>query len=140
MMLDTMQPFVRRRQEIGMSLPELQAKLSARGFHYPVDTIRALERGERPFPLEMPGFTLAMSECLRVPASALYDVARASSEALRNKRMFVSQVRRLRPQNQTLLRLILKHPNLTLIPGFNFWFELAQSLALQLPDHWFAGN
>src|SRR5260370_23246126 len=94
--IDTTHPFARRRQEIGLSLPELQEKLSARGFHYPMETIRAIERGERCFPLEMPGFTLAMSECLHIPASTFYEVARASSNALRNKRTFVDHVQGLR--------------------------------------------
>jgi len=138
--LASLHPFARRREEMGMSLSDLQAKMSARGFHYGVDTIGAIERGERSFPLEMPGFTLAMSECLDVPVSSLYETARASTQALRNRHTFVNHVQRLRPQNQALLRLLLKHPNLTMIPGFNFWFELAQSIALQLPDSWFAGS
>ncbi len=133
-------PFVRRRQEIGKSLPELQAELSARGFNYPMETIQAIERGERSFPLEMPGFTVAMSECLNIPAGKLYEVARASSDALRNKRTFTNYVVGLRPQNQVLLRIVLDHPNLTLIPGFNAWFEFVKSLALLLPDSWFKNH
>ncbi len=136
-MINSMQPFLYRRETLGLSISDVQIRLSSYGFHYPVETLQAIERGERRFPLENPGFVLAMSHCLNMPVRDVQQAARQSSDALRAERAFWNKVGRLRPQNQVLLRFVFKHPNLTLIPGFDFIFELVKTIALQLPDEWF---
>ena len=97
----------------------------------------ALERGERTFPVENPGFVLAMSEVLQLSAASLRQTAQQITQAMRAERRFWNRIEGLRPQNKLLLNLVLKHPDLTLIPGFNMWFELVKSALLQLPDGWF---
>jgi len=99
--------------------------------------IRALEHGERTFPVENPGFVLAMSEVLQLSAASLRQTAQQITQAMRAERRFSNRIDGLRPQNKLLLNLVLKHPDLTLIPGFNMWFELVKSALLQLPDGWF---
>jgi hypothetical protein len=136
-MINSMQPFAYRRESLGLSLSDVQSRLSNYGFNYPVETLEAMERGERRFPVENPGFVLAMSQCLDMPVLEVQQVARNSVQALRAERAFWNKVGRLRPQNQVLLRFVFKHPNLTLIPGFDFMFEVVKAIALQLPDEWF---
>ncbi len=125
--------FADRRQALGLSLIEFQSHLASHGFNYSLDVIQAIEQGDRGFPLHNPGFTLAVAESLALPVSSVQQTVRATSA----ERSFWRKVERLRPQNQALLRLVLQHPNLTLIPGFNVLFELIKAIALQLPDEWF---
>ncbi len=130
-------PFAQRRLALGLSLADVQTFLSRRGFQYSVDLIRALERGERTFPVENPGFVLAMSECLQLSAASLRQTAQQVTQSLRAERRFWTHIARLRPQNKLLLDFVLHHPEITQIPGFNIWFEIIKSIALQLPDSWF---
>ena len=130
-------PFAQRRLALSLTLDDVQVFLSRRGFKYSVDLIRALERGERTFPVENPGFVLAMSEVLQLSAASLRQTAQQITQAMRAERRFWNRIEGLRPQNKLLLNLVLKHPDLTLIPGFNMWFELVKSALLQLPDGWF---
>jgi hypothetical protein len=139
-MINSMQPFVYRRESLGLSISEVQSRLSNYGFHYPVEALASMERGEKRFPVENPGFVLAMSQCLDMPVMEVQHAARQSAQALRAERTFWNKVGRLRPQNQVLLRFVFKHPNLTLIPGFDFMFELVKSICLQLPDDWFTSG
>ena len=136
-MLNVAHPFVNlfadRRQVLGLSLVEFQTHLASHGFNYSLDMIQAIEQGDRGFPMHNPGFTLAVAESLAMPISSVQQTVRATTA----ERSFWRKVERLRPQNQVLLRLVLQHPNLTLIPGFNVWFELVKAIALQLPDEWF---
>jgi hypothetical protein len=133
-------PFAQRRLALGLTLDDVQAFLSRRGFQYSVDLISALERGERTFPVENPGFILAMSEVLQLSAASLRQTAQQITQAMRAERRFWNRIEGLRPQNKLLLNLVLKHPDLTLIPGFNLWFELSKSVLLQMPDRWFVSR
>jgi hypothetical protein len=130
-------PLMLRRQTLGLSLRDVQSRLSGHGFNYSIDMLAAFERGERRFPLENPGLVVAMSQCLEMPIAHLWQAARREADTLRAERQFWNRFQRLRPQNQVLLRFVLNHPIVTEIPGFNFWFELVKSIALQLPDRWF---
>ena len=136
MMSRPVHPFSMRRESLGLSLSDVQVHLSRQGFNYSVDMIRAFEQGERGFPIQNAGFVLAMSECLNMPVMSVRNAA-TSNQATR---MFYQRVERLKPQNQYLLDFVLRHPTVTQVPGFNFWFELAKSVALRLPDDWFRKN
>ncbi len=136
-MIDSVLPLMHRRVSLGLSLSDLQTRLAAHGFKYSVDMLRAIERGERRFPLENPGFILAFSRCLDMSITHVQRNARQMSQALQARNAFQQKVNNLRPQNRVLLRLILRHPALTLIPGFDYWFEIVKSIVLQLPDEWF---
>lgn len=130
-------PFAQRRIDLGLTLNDVQAFLSRRGFHYSAELIGAMERGERTFPVESTGFVLAMSEVLQLSAVTLRQTAQQITQAMRAERRFWNRMEGLRPQNKFLLNFVLQHPDVTLIPGFNVWFELVKSVALQLPDCWF---
>jgi len=136
-MLNSTSLFSERRMSLGLSVNDVQLHLSSRGFNYSVDLISAIERGERRFPVENPGFLLAMAECLSMPVMSLRQAALNSIGSLRAERAFWQKAQKLRPQNQFLLRWVLQHPDVTQIPGFNTWFELVKVIALQLPDEWF---
>ena len=136
-MIDSVNQLMHRRISLGLSLTDLQSRLSAHGFNYSVETLRAIERGERRFPLESPGFMLAFSRSLNMPVSHVQHNARQMSQALQARNTFQNRFNQLRPQNKVLLRFVLRHPALTLIPGFDTWFEIVKSIALQLPDEWF---
>jgi len=136
-MIDSVNPLMHRRVSLGLSLTDLQSRLSAHGFNYSVDTLRAIERGERRFPLESPGFTLAFSRCLDLPVTHVQHNARQMSQALQARNTFQNRFNQLRPQNKALLRFVLRHPILTMLPGFDTLFEIVKSIALQLPDEWF---
>lgn len=131
-------PFAQRRIALGLTLNDVHAFLTRRGFKYSVDLIGAMERGERTFPVESTGFVLAMSEVLQLSAASLRQTAQQITQAVRAERRFWNRLEGLRPQNKFLLKFVLQHPDITLIPGFNVWFELVKSVALQLPDCWFA--
>jgi hypothetical protein len=130
-------PMMHRRRLLGLSLADIQSFLSRHGFNYSVEMLEAIERGERSFPFENPGFVLVMSQCLKMPAGHLWHTAREADNLLKAKNAFQSRVNRLRPQNQALLRFVLKHPAVTDLPGFDTLFELVKALLLQLPDRWF---
>jgi hypothetical protein len=133
-------PLMHRRRLLGLSLADMQSFLSGHGFNYSVEMLEAIERGERSFPLENSGFVLAMSQCLKMPVGHLWHTAREADTLLKAKNAFQNKVKRLRPQNQVLLRFVLKHPLVTEIPGFDVLFELVKSFLLQLPDAWFANR
>ncbi len=137
-MLNYYHPMMHRRRLLGLSLADVQSYLSGQGFNYSVEMLEAIERGERGFPLENPGLVVAMSQCLKMPVAHFWHIVREAADLLKAKNAFQKKVQRLRPQNQMLLRFVLKHPNVTEIPGFDVWFELVKSFLLQLPDHWFA--
>src|SRR5262249_25565809 len=136
-MLNVTHPFVNlfadRRQVLGLSLVEFQTHLASHGFNYSLETIQAIEQGDRGFPVQSLGWAVAVEKSFAMPVSGGQKTAGETAA----QHSFWRRVERLRPQNQVLLRLVLQHPNLTLIPGFNFWFELIKVLALQLPDKWF---
>jgi hypothetical protein len=67
----------------------------------------------------------------------LRQTAQQVTQAVRAERRFWTRMEGLRPQNRALLNFVLRHPDVTLIPGFNIWIELVKSVALQLPDSWF---
>lgn len=136
-MIDSVYPLMHRRVSLGLSLADLQARLAAHGFNYSIDILRGIERGERRFPLENPGFMLAFSRCLDMPVTNVQYNARQMSQALQARTAFQNRFNQLRPQNKALLRFVLRHPALTLLPGFDYWFEIVKSIALQLPDEWF---
>ncbi len=135
-MINYTHPFVVRRQLLGLSLIDVQSHLSRQGFSYSVEMLAAFERGERRFP-ETPGFLVAMSQCLEIPAIHAWQTVRQATNALQAERQFWNKAQRLRPQNQVLLRWVLRHPDLSSIPGFDTLFELVKWIALQLPDRWF---
>jgi hypothetical protein len=134
--LNAVHPVAHRRQALGLSIRDVHAFLTQRGFNYSVEMLQAMERGERRLPLA-PGFVVAMSECLRMPVTQMWQTAHVNSISMRQHNAFWNKVQRLRPQNQVLLRFILRHPQITELPGFDFWFKLAKSIALKLPDRWF---
>ncbi len=136
-MINYTHPFMVRRQLLGLSLLDVQSHLSRQGFTYSVEMLAAFERGERRFPTENPGFLLAMSQCLDMPAVHAWKTARQATNVLQMERQFWNKVYRLRPQNQYLLRWVLRHPNIASLPGFDTAFALAKRIALQLPDRWF---
>jgi hypothetical protein len=136
-MVNPTHPFSQRRETLGLSLSDVQQHLSRQGFNYSVDMIRAFEQGERGYPVQNAGFMLAMSECLRMPVMSLHQTARQTTNSAQATRMFYRRVERLRPQNRFLLNFVLRHPIVTRVPGFNTWFEMVKSVALQLPDDWF---
>ena len=139
-MLNSASLFAERRMSLGLSINDVQSHLSSKGFNYSIDLINAIERGERRFPVENPGFMLAMAECLSMPVMSLRQAALNGINSLRAERAFWQKTHRLRPQNQFLLRWVLQHPDVTQIPGFSTWFELVKVIALQLPYEWFAGR
>lgn len=136
-MLNSTTVFAERRMALGLSVNDVHSRLSSKGFNYSVDLIAALDRGERRFPLDNPGFMLAMADCLSMPVMSLRQAAMNSINGLRAERAFWQKAQKLRPQNQFLLRFVLEHPDVTQIPGFNTLFELVKVMALQLPDEWF---
>src|SRR5438093_7959872 len=109
-----------RRQALGLSIRDVHSFLAQRGFHYSVEMLQAMERGERRLPLA-PGFVVAMSECLHIPVTQMWQAAHVTSMSIRAENTFWNKVQRLRPQNQVLLRFILRHPQITELPGFDFW-------------------
>jgi hypothetical protein len=131
-------PMLHRRRLLGLTLADIQSHLSGHGFNYSLDMLDEIERGERSFPLENPGFIVALSQSLKMPAAHLRQTARQAADMLKAKNAFQAKVQRLRPQNQMLLRFVLKHPIVTDVPGFDFLFALVKSFLLQLPDRWFA--
>jgi hypothetical protein len=137
--LHTNDSLAHRRQALGLTLKDVHSFLSEHGFNYSIDMLQAMERGERRLPLA-PGFVVAMSQCLRMPVTQMWQAAHVTSMSMRSHNVFWNKVQRLRPQNQVLLRLILRYPVLTEIPGFDLWFKIAKSIALKLPDHWFSGE
>ena len=134
--INSVHPMARRRQTLGLSIRDVHTFLAQRGFNYSVEMLQAMERGERRLPLA-PGFVVAMSECLRMPVTQMWQTAHVTSISMRDQNVFWNKVQRLRPQNQVLLRFILRHPQITELPGFDFWFKVAKSIALKLPDRWF---
>ena len=136
-MLNATHPFIERRQALGLSLMDVQSQLRSHGFNYSIDMIRAIEQGERGFPIGNPGFALVISKCLSMPVMSVHQTARQVMNDARSQQMFSSRIQRLCPQNQVLLRFVLRHPDLMEIPGFNTLFEIVKSIALQLPDEWF---
>ena len=74
-MLNYYHPMMHRRRLLGLSLADIQSFLSRHGFNYSVEMLEAIERGERSFPLENPGFVLVMSQCLKMPAGHLWHTA-----------------------------------------------------------------
>jgi hypothetical protein len=137
LMLDSIHPFSQRRESLGLSLSDVQQHLSRQGFNYSIDMIRAFEQGERGYPVQNTGFMLAMSQCLDLPVSSIQQTARQTINSARTTRMYYRRVEALRPQNRYLLDFVLRHPNVTRVPGFNFWFEAIKTITLQLPDDWF---
>ena len=136
-MLNSTTVFASRRMSLGLSVADVQSHLSSRGFNYSIDLIHAIDRGERRFPVENTGLLLAMAECLGLPVMSLRQAVMQHIEGSRAERAFWTKAKHLRPQNQILLRWVLQHPDVTLIPGFTLWFELVKAIALQLPDEWF---
>ena len=136
-MINYTHPFMVRRQLLGLSLIDVQSHLSRQGFTFSVETLAAFEHGERRFPVENPGFLVAMSQCLEIPAVHAWQTARQATNALQAQHQFWNKVQQLRPQNQFLLRWVLRHPGLSSIPGFDTLFEIAKWIALKLPDRWF---
>ncbi len=136
-MIQSVSPFTNRRLSLGLTLTDVQSRLAVHGFNYSLELLRAMEQGERRFPLNNPGFVLALSHSLQMPVMDVQHVARQGGQALQARQMFNNKVKALRPQNRFLLRLILRYPILIEIPGFDTLFEVVKSIALQLPDHWF---
>jgi hypothetical protein len=136
-MLNYSHPFMHRRQLLGLSLRDIQVQLSGQGFNYSIEMLEAIEHGERRFPLENPGLIVAMSQCLKLPVGHVWHTARQAADMLKARNVFQTKVQRLRPQNQVLLRFVLRHPLVTDIPGFDLLFEVVKSIALKLPDRWF---
>ncbi len=139
-MINYTHPFMVRRQLLGLSLLDVQSHLSRQGFTYSVERLAAFERGERRFPTENPGFLLAMSQCLEMPAVNAWQTARQAMNVLQTQHLFWNKVYRLRPQNQFLLRWVLRHPGVSSLPGFDSVFALVKWITLQLPDRWFMGR
>ncbi len=137
-MLSYHHPVMHRRQLLGLSLADIQSQLAGYGFNYSIEMLQAIENGERRFPLENPGFVVAMSHCLKMPVAHLWYTARQAAELLRAHTAFRNRVQRLRPQNQMLLNFVLKHPLVTDIPGFDLWFDIVKSVLLRMPDSWFS--
>jgi len=136
-MIQSVSPFANQRLSLGLSLADVQSRLAGHGFNYSVELLQAMERGERRFPLNNPGFVLALANSLHMPVMDVHRAARHGGQTLQANQMFHNKIKALRPQNRFLLRLILRHPILTEIPGFDMLFALVKSIALQLPDHWF---
>jgi hypothetical protein len=134
-----MHPLMNRRESLGLSLSDVRSFLSKRGFNYSVEMLQAMERGERRLPVA-PGFVVAMSECLRMPVSNVWQTAHSTGMSMRAENVFWNKVQRLRPQNQLLLRFVLQHPEVTSIPGFDLCFKVVKAIALKLPDEWFVGR
>ena len=81
-------PFMVRRQLLGLSLIDVQSHLSRQGFTFSVETLAAFEHGERRFPVENPGFLVAMSQCLEIPAVHAWQTSRQATNALQAQHQF----------------------------------------------------
>ena len=136
-MLNSVHPFYSRRQALGLSVYDLQSHLSRQGFNYSLELLQAMERGERRFPTENPGFALAISQYLQMPVSNVQQTGHRFAQAMNSERAFSRRIAGLRPQNRLMLNFVLRNAWITKIPGSNWLFNTIQSLLLQFPDEWF---